>query len=87
MLAARALYQNDRIQILSKAKIRDRLCTYLSQCERRAGARSFTIPFDRQTLADYLGVERSAMSTELGKLRKEGFLTTTGSRFCLLAEG
>ena len=43
----------------------------------------FTIPFDWQALADYLGVERSAMSAELGKLRKEGVLDFKGSHFVL----
>lgn len=84
VLAARALYQNDRIQILSKAKIRDRLCTYLSQCERRAGARSFTIPFDRTSLAVYLGVNRSALSREMGKMQAEGLIRAVGKKIEIL---
>ena len=43
----------------------------------------FAISFDQQALADYLGVERSAMSAELGKLRKEGVLDFKGSHFVL----
>ena len=54
--------------------IRGRLLSYLSDQAVRAGSRSFTIPFDRQQLADYLGVERSALSHELGKMRREGLL-------------
>ena len=51
---------------------------------KRQGSRDFTIPFDRQALADYLGVERSAMSAELGKLQRDGVLTTNRNQFCLL---
>jgi predicted transcriptional regulator len=48
------------------------------------GSNDFTIPFNRQELADYLGVERSAMSAELGKLTKLGILQTQRSHFTLL---
>ena len=55
----------------------------MDQAKQHAGA-EFVIPFDRQALADYLGVERSAMSAELGKLRKAGLIECSGSRFRLL---
>ena len=84
VLALRALYQNDRIQILSKPKIRDRLVTFLSQCERRFGSRTFIIPFDRTSLAVYLGVNRSALSRELAKMKGEGILDFFRSSFRLL---
>ena len=48
------------------------------------GSRRFTIPFDRQALADYLGVERSAMSAELGKLRAEGKINFKRNYFEIL---
>ena len=44
----------------------------------------FTIPFDRQSLADYLGVERSALSAEISRMRRDGLIESTGSRFRLL---
>ena len=44
----------------------------------------FVIPYDRQALADYLGVERSAMSAEISKLKKAGRIDCSGSRFRLL---
>ena len=84
VLALRALYQNDRIQILSKPKIRDRLVTFLSQCERRYGSRTFIIPFDRTSLAVYLGVNRAALSRELSKMKEEGILDFFRSSFRLL---
>ena len=57
---------------------------YLSDQAKQAGSPEFTIPFDRQALADYLGVERSAMSAELSRMRKDGLIETTGSKFRLL---
>ena len=52
---------------------------------RQAGSREFAIPFDRQQLADYLGVERSALSAELGKMQREGLLQTKKNHFSLFA--
>lgn len=64
--------------------IRGRLLSYLSYQARRCGSRTFTIPFDRQQLADYLNVDRSALSAELSKMQKEGLLQTRRSHFTLL---
>lgn len=84
VLATRALSQNDRIQILSKPKIRERIATFLSQCERRYGSRTFIIPFDRTSLAVYLGVNRSALSRELAKMKQEGIIDFFRSSFRIL---
>lgn len=84
VLATRALLQNDRIQILSKPTIRERLVTFLSQCERQYGSRTFIIPFDRTSLATYLGVNRAALSRELSKMKREGVLDFFRSSFRLL---
>lgn len=65
----------------SPKTIRARLMSYLSFESTRARSRSFTIPYDRQQLADYLGVDRSALSNELSKMRREGLLECTRSRF------
>ena len=64
--------------------IRGRLLAYLSYQAVRSGSRSFTIPFNRQQLADYLNVERSALSNELGKMSREGLLQTERNHFRLL---
>lgn len=64
--------------------IRGRLLSYLSYQARRCGSCTFTIPFDRQQLADYLNVDRSALSAELSKMQKEGLLQTRRSHFTLL---
>lgn len=69
---------------MSKRTTREKLMDYLSVMAKRAGSPTFTIPFDRQQLADFLSVERSAMSAELSKMQKEGLLKTNRSRFTLL---
>jgi len=63
--------------------IRARLLSYLGEQAQRAGSRSFTIPFDRQQLADYLSVDRSAMSNELCKLRDAGILEFNKNTFTI----
>ena len=66
--------------------IRARLLSYLSFQALSAGSRTFTIPYNRQQLADYLGVDRSALSAELGKMQREGLLETQKSRFRLFCD-
>lgn len=68
----------------SSKSIRGRLLSYLSYQAVRSGSRSFTIPFNRQQLADYLNVDRSALSNELGKMQRDGLLKVEKSRFELL---
>ena len=53
-------------------------------CAKKEGKRRFSIPFDRQELADYLEVDRSGLSAEIGKLRREGILTAEKNRFTLM---
>lgn len=74
LLARRALYQNERIQILSKPKIRARLVTFLTQWEAKTKSKTFSVPFDRASLAVYLGVNRSALSRELSAMKEEGLI-------------
>lgn len=82
--AQKNLQLSRKILHTSPRTIRGRLLSYLSQQAVSAGSRTFTIPFDRQQLADFLNVDRSALSNELGKMQKEGLLTTRRSRFTLL---
>lgn len=65
---------SNRIFCTSPKTIRERLLIYLSNESRKAGSQEFVIPFDRQQLADYLNVDRSALSKELGKMRDEGLI-------------
>lgn len=85
-LARKLLVFNDKITHMSKRKTRDKLLSYLSAESFRQNSLSFDIPFDRQQLADFLCVERAAMSVELSKLQKEGLLKTDRSHFELNIE-
>lgn len=84
MLAQKALAMNDRVQILSKPTIRQKLITYLSQCAARGGGKTFSVPFDRETLALYLGVNRSALSRELSAMQRDGIIEFYKNTFKIL---
>lgn len=84
VLAAKNLALNGKLDITSRRTIREKLLAYLSSQARAAGSNRFVIPFDRQGLADYLGVDRSALSAEIGKLRREGVIESARSAFTLL---
>lgn len=81
--AQKNLTLSRRIFHTSSKRIRDRLVSYLSFEAARHGSSEFRIPFNRSQLADYLSVERSALSNELGKMRREGLLETDRSYFSL----
>lgn len=49
--------------------------SYFSECIQKSGAYKFDIPYNRQQLADYLGVDRSAMCSELSKMQKDGIIS------------
>ena len=83
MLALRTLKMNDRIQILSRGPIREKLNAFFTECARDAGTADFTVPFDRAGMAAYLGVDRSALSRELSRMRREGLLDFDKSHFTL----
>ncbi len=69
---------------MSKRSTRDKLISYLSEEAGRQKSSSFTITFNRQQLADFLCVDRSAMSNELCKMRDEGLLEFEKNTFRLL---
>lgn len=81
--AQKNLSLSQRILYTSSKSIRRRLVSYLSYQATKQGSFQFTIPFNRQQLADYLGVDRSALSNELGKMQKEGLLLVNKNSFYL----
>ncbi len=83
-LAVKNIRFHQKIEVTSKRSTREKLLAYLMMCEKEAGSSGFDIPFDRQELADYLGVERSGLSAEIGKLKKEGIIDTDKKHFELL---
>lgn len=83
VLAAKNLMLSRKIEHISGRTTRERLISYLSWQSGRCGSSSFEIPFNRQQLADYLCVDRSAMSYVLCKLRDEGILEFEKNKFVL----
>ena len=83
-IARKNVSLTQKIEYTSKRTTRDKLLSYLSAEAQKAKSNSFLIPFDRQELADFLSVDRSAMSAELGKLRDEGVLNFHKNQFELL---
>lgn len=73
-----------KIGHMSKRSTRAKLLSYLSEEAKRHNSSYFTIPFSRQQLADFLCVDRSAMSNELCKMRDEGLLQFNKNEFTLL---
>ena len=84
LVARKNLDLHQKIEITSKRTTREKLMAYLLSMAKQTNSNSFTIPYDRQALADYLGVERSAMSAEISKLRKEGIIECQKSNFTIL---
>ena len=84
VLANKILLFNDKVTHISKRTTREKLLSYLSGEAQRAGSAKFSIPYDRQELADYLSVDRSAMCTELSKLQRQGILRCRKKEFELL---
>lgn len=84
LVAEANLVYDQKIQITSRRSTREKLMTYLLSEAKLSGSAEFTIPYDRQELADYLEVERSGLSAEISKLRKEGVLESEKNRFRLL---
>ena len=76
--------KNDRIEILTKKSIRDKLLEYFNIYSKRHGTKIIYIPFSYTDLADYLAVDRSAMSRELSYLKEEGFIEKKGRIITLL---
>ena len=83
-LAEKTIVFHRKIEITSKRSTREKLLTYLSMCAKKAGKSSFEIPFDRQELADYLEVDRSGLSAEISKMKKEGIIDCEKNRFSLM---
>lgn len=74
VMAAKNLNLSRKINDTASKSIRGRLLSYLSHQVVKQGVYQFEIPFNRQQLADYLGVDRSAMSNELSKMQREGLI-------------
>ena len=83
VVASKNLALRRKIEITSRRSTREKLMAFLLLQAKRTGSTSFSIPYDRQELADYLEVDRSGLSAEISKLRKEGVLECRKNRFTL----
>ena len=82
-LAEKNLRFNEKLTHMGQRTTRAKIMSYLSAEAQRLGKYEFDIPFSRQQLADYLGVERSGLSLELGKMKKDGLLDYHKNHFVL----
>lgn len=83
-LAEKNIMFHQRIEITSKRTTREKLLAFLTAQAKKCGSSEFTVPYNRQELADYLEVERSGLSLEISKLRNEGILESNKNNFKLL---
>ncbi len=84
ILAYKNVALGQKVDVISRRTTREKLIAFLSEQARKLETNCFTIPFNRQELADYLCVERSAMSAELSKMQKSGIIETNKNEFKLL---
>lgn len=83
IICRRNLELLEKFNHITKHSTRDKVLAYLMSVSKKAGSSYFDIPFNRQELADYLSVERSALSFELSKMKKEGLIDFTKNHFRL----
>lgn len=74
----------EHLEVLSQRSIRERLMSYFEILSSQTGSNTFELPFNMTVLADYLSVDRSAMSRELGKMRDDGLLEIKKKKITLL---
>lgn len=76
--------QSERIEVLSKRSLRNKLMTYFGMQAKKTGSPRFTLPFSLYALADYISVDRCAMQREMKKMREEGFIASHGKQIEIL---
>lgn len=84
IIATKNIFLNRKAEIISKRTTREKLMAYLFFMAKEKGTNSFFIPYDRQTLADYLEVERSGLSREISRLREQKIIKSHKNYFELL---
>lgn len=84
IISEKNLFLMYKIEHISKRTTKEKILAFLSYASKKANSNVFDIPFDRQELADYLSVDRSALSNELSKLKKQGIIDFNKNHFILL---
>ena len=82
LIANKNLFLQDRMEIISLKSIRSKVLLYLESLVSKQG-RNINVPFNREEMADYLCVERSALSHELAKMKKDGLIDYNKNKFIL----
>lgn len=83
ILSSKIIIANERAEILAKKTIREKLLAYFEMTSKRKLSKSFIMPITFTDLADYIGVDRSAMQRELKNLKDEGFITAKNKKITL----
>ncbi len=84
-VAEKGLVLHERISCLIRPTVRDKILTYLRQASREKQSRVFDIPLNRNAMAEYLNVERSALSRELSAMKRDGLIDYYKNSFRLIA--
>ena len=83
VLAGKNLMLTRKMDIITPKSLRERVMVYLSQESVKQGSRTITVPFNRQQMADYLSVDRSALSAELSRMQRDGVISYEKNRFTI----
>lgn len=84
LISGKAQGLSERVDVLSRRSIREKLLCYFRQLSEKEEGNSFTLPFSLSTLADYIATDRSAMMRELKRLKEEEIIRSDGRKFTLL---
>ena len=85
LMSGKAQGLSERVDVLSRRSIREKLLCYFRHLAQDTGSESFTLPFSLSTLADYIATDRSAMMRELRRLKEEELVVSDGRKFTLLS--
>lgn len=86
LMAEKNRLLTEKIRYLTQRSTRQKIMLYLSAMARKKGKATFVLPFNRQQMADFLSVDRSALSAELSKMKKEGLIDYHKDKFTLRQE-
>ena len=84
LLSKKAQALSERVDVLSRRSIREKLLCYFRQLAEKSGGDTFTLPFSFSVLADYIATDRSAMMRELRHLKEQGLILADGRKITLL---
>lgn len=84
IVTKKSVILTEKIEHITKKSVREKVFSYLSACAFKYENNSFKIPFNRQELADYLSIERTALSRELSKMQEENLITFKNNKFKLI---